>query len=506
MDNKPYLNVLPLNLQKIRFLNYRGNTLYIFADDESLPVVDLANKIDSMVTPSEEVRERINVSLKLSKSNLPESSDKITLPMLLNIDVGELDKNVKANMDVICLLDTSGSMKGEKINLLKNSFANIMDYLDDKDRMSIVTFSNTADRLTPLLRMSKQNKDKTLEAIKGISASGGKDITSAMRVALSIMKQRRMVNTVTSILILSDGLDKEAELGVKDLLNHYSTSMKETFTITTLGYGKDHDPQLMTALCQMKDGTFYFIDELDTVDEVFVDCFGKLISVVAEKVTMFIEVNDKDPMLPGIKLVKAYGVDGFWHTTGGKTKGEILQLMSGKQYDHVFEVGIPKLVDPDVPMKTFLIAKASIVFSDLNGQGHIKYCNCDITFQEEADDIEDEQVMNEYNRVKTAEVIKIASQLSEKKQFNEAKEKLKSVQVEMKKCKIQSKCIENYGVELDRAIYNVSPSVYQVKGRQLMMENYLANIKKCSNLNSVNNYMNNKQLTMNQNLKAKKYI
>ena len=54
------------------------------------------------------------------------------------------------------------------------------------------------------------------------------------------------------------------------------------FTIHTFGFGNDHDPNLMTDICNLRDGNFYFIEDLDKLTENFVDALGGLFSIVAE--------------------------------------------------------------------------------------------------------------------------------------------------------------------------------------------------------------------------------
>ena len=58
----------------------------------------------------------------------------------------------------------------------------------------------------------------------------------------------------------------------------------DTFTINSFGFGNDHDPELMNKISQYKDGNFYFVEKLDTVDEMFVDALGGLFSVVAQNI------------------------------------------------------------------------------------------------------------------------------------------------------------------------------------------------------------------------------
>ena len=84
---------------------------------------------------------------------------------------------------------------------------------------------------------------------------------------------------MTSVFLLSDGLDGSAEKRVEKLLNEYDIT--DTFTINTFGFGDDHDPNLMREIAKLRDGGFYYVEKLDVVDEMFVDALGGLISVIA---------------------------------------------------------------------------------------------------------------------------------------------------------------------------------------------------------------------------------
>ena len=72
----------------------------------------------------------------------------------------------------------------------------------------------------------------------------------------------------------------------------------EGFTLHTFGFGTDvnffifivitkkkkkkkHDPELMRDLAKIKDGNFYYIENLKAVDSCFLDALGGLVSLVS---------------------------------------------------------------------------------------------------------------------------------------------------------------------------------------------------------------------------------
>jgi Mg-chelatase subunit ChlD len=62
--------------------------------------------------------------------------------------------------------------------------------LGENDRISLIEFESSANRILPLTCFSKKNKGKIEKVIKGLSASGGTNIGSGMNLAFKIMKER----------------------------------------------------------------------------------------------------------------------------------------------------------------------------------------------------------------------------------------------------------------------------------------------------------------------------
>ena len=90
----------------------------------------------------------------------------------------------------------------------------------------------------------------------------------------------------------------------------------------------------MTKLCKLKDGSFYFIKELATLDEAFCNALGGVFSLVATNVVIKLSNISKN-LVEGIKIKKVYG--DMWNKLNDKEyQIKILQLMSGISKDYVF--------------------------------------------------------------------------------------------------------------------------------------------------------------------------
>lgn len=57
---------------------------------------------------------------------------------------------VKPNIDLICVIDVSESMKGEKIDNVKKALKYLLELLGENDRICLITFNHKGVRLCPL--------------------------------------------------------------------------------------------------------------------------------------------------------------------------------------------------------------------------------------------------------------------------------------------------------------------------------------------------------------------
>merc|ERR550537_554929 len=98
-------------------------------------------------------------------------------------------------------------MTGPKIDLLKDAMKFVIDDLEDKDRLSIVSFSHDSKRLTHLTRMSPQGRDAAKMEVLRIIAGGGTNITSGLSRGLRVLQDRRQQNATSAVFLLTDGQD-----------------------------------------------------------------------------------------------------------------------------------------------------------------------------------------------------------------------------------------------------------------------------------------------------------
>ena len=114
--------------------------------------------------------------------------------------------NDENNDDILCILDISGSMEGNKIEKSKQGIISIINSLKTFQRISVVLFNNNSTHLIGLQQITVSNKDELILNINNIRAGGGTEYNPALRTIKKIFdesnneSQRKRI-----VLFFSDG-------------------------------------------------------------------------------------------------------------------------------------------------------------------------------------------------------------------------------------------------------------------------------------------------------------
>jgi hypothetical protein len=174
-----------------------------------------------------------------------------------------------------------------------------------------------------------------------LSGRGGTNIDAGMELALKTLQDKKYKNNVESIFLLSDGIDGGADQKVERNINQRIDLLKNSaFSVHTFGYGSDHDPKLMKNIANVRDGNFFYIDKLETLDEAFANCLGGLFSVIAEEVLITIQSRMKG-MFADMKIVKAFGDITIYNKEKDEYHIKLSQFLSGISKNFILEVLVP---------------------------------------------------------------------------------------------------------------------------------------------------------------------
>ena len=381
-------------------------------------------------------------------------------PIVVNI-VSEEIKEKNSNVELICVIDVSGSMMGEKIKLVKQSLKVLLEMMGEKDKLGLVLFNHDSQKLLDLTYTTPENKKNIINLIDKIQARGGTYILSGLEKAIEMFKLSSTQKTNTSkfissaIILLSDGMDnrmnhEEIGKGLKDLTKNFNLG----FTLHAFGYGNDHDPKIMNTLATIRDGTFYFVKEYKKVAEYFVNVLGACVSMISEKAKISIKSRYKIMKMYGLADLYTYSLKDTYFET------ELLQLIAGKEYTYVFEIEIPEnKYDEDDFIDVEFDYTDNIKGNNVINKNKI----------EKMDEKNKEKANEEYLRVVVFESMSDAANLREANKKKEAEDKLSNMKNWLN---LNYKGKENYMADINGSLELIKNDIlYEQQGYAYMASN-----------------------------------
>jgi Ca-activated chloride channel family protein len=180
----------------------------------------------------------------------------------------------KKSVTVVLVLDTSGSMGGDKLKNARAATANFIHSLGPHDEVSVLVFSNTVTAL-PLAGPAGEIAGPLSQAILQQTAAGGTALHDAVCAAVqrahrlqtedSAARERRFYGVV----VLSDGLDSGSQINEAGMFDCLPSGEEvEGIKVFTIAYGSDADTRLLEAIAQRTNGKAFTADP-STIEQIY---------------------------------------------------------------------------------------------------------------------------------------------------------------------------------------------------------------------------------------------
>ncbi|WP_106769841.1 VWA domain-containing protein, partial [Paenibacillus faecalis] len=165
------------------------------------------------------------------------------------------------SLGLILVIDRSGSMSGNKMELAKESAMRTVELMRSKDTVGVVAFDDNPWWVVPPQKLG--DKEEVLEAIGSIPSAGGTNIypavESAVEEMLNVKAQRK------HIILLTDG-QSAFQAGYDDLTQ---TMVDNKITLSSVAVGADADMALLQSLADSAKGRYYYVEDETTLPAVF---------------------------------------------------------------------------------------------------------------------------------------------------------------------------------------------------------------------------------------------
>lgn len=395
-------------------------------DDQPLPPPlpqpensDFTSELITTITPS-----------KSFYSISPENSTEVigSLNLLANCT----STSSRVSVDLVLVIDVSGSMDGEKLDLVKKTLGFLLTQLNQNDRISIVTFSSDAKRICKLTCCDEQGKKRLSLLIKGLKIEGSTNLVAGLEYSLCVLSGRKQVNQSSAVILLTDGVDHQSYTSIaraRGVIAKYPIS--KDYSIHTFGYGSDHDSELLNSISDIKNGGFYYIQQFEGISQAFANCLGELMSVLYDDIQISLETLNCQVPFSLTKVFSETG-DNVFRLPG---------LIKGLTKEVIFLIDLhPGMIEQDEELNLRMV-KANIKYRDVKiDEEKIRECFFEVKIRKETEEkpVVNEECLVNYFRFKSAEAIKISNEFGDMRDLDHAREHIESLLKKVKESEVVS--------------------------------------------------------------------
>jgi Ca-activated chloride channel family protein len=273
-----------------------------------------------VISASSDVRVDVSPLYKVLNINKPE----VLVPILFKITTPEKQNATRVPLDLVLVLDRSGSMQGDKIEKSKLAITQIIDHMGNNDRLHLIEYGSSVN--TVFTHGTIEDKENLLVKVRGIRALDGTNLYNGLVAAKDLIQdlhQRSALENIKRlrrVFLFSDGEANEGNVNPRDIesLSQHTLDRYDT-QVSSFGVGAYFNEPLMRGIAQHGGGEYFFIGNAEDISHVVGIATKGSMSIIGRKAILRLFPNEN------VKVTKVYGSKS---TENGLTSTQIGDLRS----------------------------------------------------------------------------------------------------------------------------------------------------------------------------------
>jgi len=204
-------------------------------------------------------------------------------------------------VDLVVVLDVSGSMAGDKLAHAKAALRALASWLGPQDRLAILPYSDRAwTALAPAFETptAASQREAVIDALR---AGGSTHMSAGLDLGLATLGASAGRDRIARMVIVSDGLANRGDTRLAGLGARARAARVGGATLSAVGVGLHFNEVLLTTLADEGAGQYHYVEDPEGLEARF----GREFTAARTNVARGIELHVRPA--PGVRLLDAAG-------------------------------------------------------------------------------------------------------------------------------------------------------------------------------------------------------
>lgn len=216
----------------------------------------------------------------------------------------------RAPLNLVAVVDRSGSMSGRKLVLVKETLLEIRRKLRPEDRISVVTFD---DRAAVALSPAPASAGSVARAIRRLATGGGTNLEAGLAAGFRVARQSRRFDGTTRVMLFTDERPNIGRTDAGRFRRMAEGAASIGIGLTTVGVGVDFGAELASTVSAIAGGNLFYFPDPAKMAEVIREDFAMMVTELGRDLDLSITPRE------GLRVAGLYGIPASAVKREGRT-------------------------------------------------------------------------------------------------------------------------------------------------------------------------------------------
>jgi Ca-activated chloride channel family protein len=256
------------------------------------------------------------------------------------------DTWTRAPLNLVAVVDKSGSMSGEPLALVRASLLSALDHLREGDQISIVLYGDRAHVHLDPTPVRGATRAQIAARIRAIESAGSTAMEEGLRAGYDVARQTMAgFKGTTRVMLFTDERPNVGNTEAAGFMGMAEAASREGIGLTTIGVGVQFGAELATKISSVRGGNLFFFEDGSAMKKTFASDFDTMVTELAH------EFHVRITPAAGLRIAGVFGVPGeMLRWEGDAIVFDVASIFLSRRKGAIYVALAPRVSD-DLPTR-----------------------------------------------------------------------------------------------------------------------------------------------------------